>query len=81
MNNIFYLQFINSNTPIEEWNIPGLPEGFSLHVKRDDMTGCTITGNKVGKISSVYIQRRPKNTPLNLMTTNQNVTGKILPKI
>ncbi|XP_046543192.1 putative D-cysteine desulfhydrase 1, mitochondrial [Haliotis rubra] len=38
------------NTPIHEWNFPGIPDGFSLHIKRHDMTGSSLSGNKVGKI-------------------------------
>ncbi|XP_046335287.1 bifunctional D-cysteine desulfhydrase/1-aminocyclopropane-1-carboxylate deaminase, mitochondrial-like [Haliotis rufescens] len=38
------------NTPIHEWNLPGIPDGFSLHIKRHDMTGSSLSGNKVGKL-------------------------------
>ncbi|CAH3188099.1 unnamed protein product, partial [Porites evermanni] len=38
------------NTPIHPWNISNLPEGFSLSVKRDDLTGSTLSGNKVRKL-------------------------------
>lgn len=34
-------------TPIHQWNIPGLPEGIELHIKRDDLTGMQLSGNKV----------------------------------
>jgi 1-aminocyclopropane-1-carboxylate deaminase/D-cysteine desulfhydrase-like pyridoxal-dependent ACC family enzyme len=34
-------------TPIHRWNVPGVPPGFRLSIKRDDMTGSTLTGNKV----------------------------------
>lgn len=35
-------------TPIHGWKVPGLPEGFQLSVKREDLTGSTLSGNKVG---------------------------------
>ena len=35
------------NTPIHEWKVPGVPEGFKLSVKREDLTGSTLSGNKV----------------------------------
>ena len=35
-------------TPIHEWAVPGVASGFQLHIKRDDLTGSTLTGNKVG---------------------------------
>lgn len=34
-------------TPIEPWEIPGKPKGFNVHLKRDDLTGCATSGNKV----------------------------------
>ncbi|XP_013411640.1 bifunctional D-cysteine desulfhydrase/1-aminocyclopropane-1-carboxylate deaminase, mitochondrial [Lingula anatina] len=37
-------------TPIHQWNIPGIPSTFSLHIKRDDLTGSTLSGNKVRKL-------------------------------
>jgi 1-aminocyclopropane-1-carboxylate deaminase/D-cysteine desulfhydrase-like pyridoxal-dependent ACC family enzyme len=41
------LQLANGNTPIHQWDIPALPEQFTLSIKRDDMTGSTLSGNKV----------------------------------
>jgi len=37
-------------TPITSWNIPLLPKEMKLFVKRDDMTGNTLSGNKVRKL-------------------------------
>lgn len=34
-------------TPIHRWDVPGVPSPFSVKVKRDDLTHCTMTGNKV----------------------------------
>ena len=36
-----------NNTPIHEWSIPEVPEGFQVSVKREDLTGSTLSGNKV----------------------------------
>lgn len=33
-------------TPIHPWAVPGLPPGCELHVKRDDLTGMQLSGNK-----------------------------------
>ncbi|KAK7484755.1 hypothetical protein BaRGS_00024040 [Batillaria attramentaria] len=38
------------NTPIYPWLVPGVPDGFSVSIKRDDMTGSTLSGNKVRKL-------------------------------
>ncbi|XP_033112965.1 bifunctional D-cysteine desulfhydrase/1-aminocyclopropane-1-carboxylate deaminase, mitochondrial-like [Anneissia japonica] len=37
-------------TPIHMWKIPGLPDDVELYIKRDDMTGAALTGNKVRKL-------------------------------
>ena len=41
-------QLANLDTPIHKWTLPGVPEGFDVYIKRDDMTGSTLSGNKVG---------------------------------
>ena len=40
-------QLANLPTPIQTWKLPGVPEGFEVFVKWDDMTGSTLSGNKV----------------------------------
>ncbi|CAM6104479.1 unnamed protein product [Calypogeia fissa] len=37
-------------TPIHRWNLPGLPSGTEVWVKRDDLTGMQLSGNKVRKL-------------------------------
>ena len=34
-------------TPIHRWSLLGLPEEFELYIKRDDLTGAALSGNKV----------------------------------
>ena len=36
-------------TPIHRWAVPGVPEGVELWIKRDDLTGCQLSGNKVSQ--------------------------------
>ncbi|KAL5005385.1 hypothetical protein ScPMuIL_018841 [Solemya velum] len=43
-----------SNTPIHEWNLPGIPSDFSVSIKRDDLTGSTLSGNKVRKLEFLF---------------------------
>ncbi|XP_011666977.2 bifunctional D-cysteine desulfhydrase/1-aminocyclopropane-1-carboxylate deaminase, mitochondrial [Strongylocentrotus purpuratus] len=38
------------NTPIQRWRLPDIPDDFEVFVKRDDMTGSVLTGNKVRKL-------------------------------
>ncbi|XP_041357220.1 bifunctional D-cysteine desulfhydrase/1-aminocyclopropane-1-carboxylate deaminase, mitochondrial-like [Gigantopelta aegis] len=44
------VKLAHPDTPIDEWKIPDIPHGFSVHIKRDDMTGSTLSGNKVRKL-------------------------------
>ncbi|KAH8933317.1 hypothetical protein BDL97_18G024200 [Sphagnum fallax] len=37
-------------TPIHQWHLPGLPDGTEVYVKRDDLTGMQLSGNKVRKL-------------------------------
>ena len=34
-------------TPIHPWHLPRVPEGVDVWIKRDDLTGCQLSGNKV----------------------------------
>lgn len=40
-------------TPIQKFRLPGLPEEFEVFVKRDDMTGSTLSGNKIRKLEFI----------------------------
>ncbi|XP_076435883.1 uncharacterized protein LOC143275567 [Babylonia areolata] len=44
------IQLAMTNTPIHPWKLPGVPEDFSVSVKRDDLTGCALSGNKIRKL-------------------------------
>ncbi|XP_071489514.1 uncharacterized protein [Diadema antillarum] len=44
------IQFANRNTPIQRWHLPGIPEDFQVLLKRDDMTGSVLSGNKIRKL-------------------------------
>ncbi|KAK4750972.1 hypothetical protein SAY87_004454 [Trapa incisa] len=37
-------------TPIHRWNLPNLPNGTDVWLKRDDLTGMQLSGNKVRKL-------------------------------
>ncbi|KAJ4843922.1 hypothetical protein Tsubulata_045282 [Turnera subulata] len=37
-------------TPIHKWNLPNLPTETEVWLKRDDLTGVQLTGNKVRKL-------------------------------
>ena len=54
---LFNIQLANPNTPIQEWNIPGIPKGFSLSIKREDMTGSTLSGSKVTCNSCAHVMK------------------------
>lgn len=37
-------------TPIHRWNLPGLPTNTEVWIKRDDLSGMQLSGNKVRKL-------------------------------
>ncbi|KAJ1688869.1 hypothetical protein LUZ63_013024 [Rhynchospora breviuscula] len=37
-------------TPIHKWNLPNLPEGTEVWIKRDDLSGMELSGNKARKL-------------------------------
>ncbi|XP_058079764.1 putative D-cysteine desulfhydrase 1, mitochondrial isoform X2 [Magnolia sinica] len=37
-------------TPIHKWNLPGLPKDTEVYIKRDDLSGMQLSGNKVRKL-------------------------------
>ena len=37
-------------TPIHRWHLPGVPKGCEVYIKRDDLTGMQLSGNKVRKL-------------------------------
>lgn len=41
-------------TPIHNWQLPDVPENFKLCVKREDLTGCALSGNKVRKLEFLF---------------------------
>ncbi|OMO69409.1 Tryptophan synthase beta subunit-like PLP-dependent enzymes superfamily [Corchorus capsularis] len=37
-------------TPIHKWNLPNLPQNTEVYLKRDDLSGMQLSGNKVRKL-------------------------------
>ncbi|KAJ0049627.1 hypothetical protein Pint_16793 [Pistacia integerrima] len=37
-------------TPIHKWNLPNLPNNTEVWLKRDDLSGMQLSGNKVRKL-------------------------------
>ncbi|XP_060082861.1 uncharacterized protein LOC132562149 [Ylistrum balloti] len=46
----YQIKLANPGTPIHKWSLPGVPSKFEVSIKRDDMTGSTLSGNKVRKL-------------------------------
>ena len=44
----YFPQLAQRPTPIQNWKLPGVPAGFQVSIKRDDLTGNLLSGNKVG---------------------------------
>jgi len=45
-----YIELAQTPTPIQRWNLSDVPEKFDLQVKRDDLTGNLLSGNKIRKL-------------------------------
>lgn len=56
-----FVQLAQRNTPIHAWDLSQLPKGFSLFIKRDDLTGNTLSGNKVRKLDFLLADALYKN--------------------
>ncbi|KPJ65409.1 cysteine desulfhydrase, partial [candidate division WOR-1 bacterium DG_54_3] len=49
-------------TPIERLrNFPQLPQGFEIFIKRDDLTGFSLSGNKIRKLEFIFHDVLKKN--------------------
>jgi len=47
------------NTPIHRWNLPGIPpDGPEIYIKRDDLTGLQLSGNKIRKLEFILAQAK-----------------------
>ncbi|XP_039256003.2 uncharacterized protein LOC120332755 [Styela clava] len=56
----FRIPLAMTPTPIHEWKIEDIPEAFQLFVKRDDLTGCLLSGNKVRKLEFLLADAKAK---------------------
>ncbi|KDP37415.1 hypothetical protein JCGZ_07942 [Jatropha curcas] len=45
-----YFSLAHLPTPIHRWNLPNLPDGTEVWLKRDDLSGMQLSGNKVRKL-------------------------------
>lgn len=44
------LNLSSSNTPVQKWLLSEVPEDFNLFIKREDLNGSTLGGNKIKKL-------------------------------
>ncbi|XP_060563032.1 uncharacterized protein LOC132722540 [Ruditapes philippinarum] len=49
-----FVKLSNLNTPLHRWNFAGLPEGVEIFIKRDDLTGTELSGNKVRSLQILF---------------------------
>mmetsp|Transcript_38187 Transcript_38187/g.97635 ORF Transcript_38187/g.97635 Transcript_38187/m.97635 type:complete len:429 (-) Transcript_38187:175-1461(-) len=45
-------------TPVHRWHLPGVPEGVEVFIKRDDLTGMQLSGNKVRKLEFLMAEAK-----------------------
>lgn len=50
----YFVKLGNLDTPIHEWKLPNVPKEYNIFIKRDDMTGSTLSGNKVRKLEFLF---------------------------
>ncbi|XP_071784292.1 uncharacterized protein [Asterias amurensis] len=46
----YRVKLVHGVTPIQRWYLPNVPANFEIHIKRDDLTGCELSGNKARKL-------------------------------
>lgn len=51
--NYLFWKLAQLPTPVHRWNIPEIPTGCEIYIKRDDVTGNTFSGNKVKYMNSL----------------------------
>ena len=44
------MPFAHLPTPLHPWALPRTPSGTEVWIKRDDCTGCELSGNKIRKL-------------------------------
>ncbi|KAH3874126.1 hypothetical protein DPMN_037367 [Dreissena polymorpha] len=49
------------NTPIHRWSLPGVPDGFQVFIKRDDLTGAELSGSKVRILQFLFAEALRNN--------------------
>jgi D-cysteine desulfhydrase family pyridoxal phosphate-dependent enzyme len=47
-------------TPIHRWNLPQIPRDVEVYVKRDDLSGMQLSGNKVRKLEFLLAEAKAK---------------------
>ncbi|XP_052766596.1 uncharacterized protein LOC128207599 [Mya arenaria] len=58
LNNIpkHIVKLSNLRTPIHKWRLPEVPTGFDVYIKRDDLTGTELSGNKVRNLQILFAE-------------------------
>lgn len=59
---IFLFQLACTPTPIQEWKLKNVASDFNLSIKRDDLTGHLISGNKIRKLEFMFADAVAKNS-------------------
>ncbi|KAL4237078.1 hypothetical protein ACF0H5_005462 [Mactra antiquata] len=51
-----FVKLSNLNTPIHRWTLPDLPDDICVYIKRDDLTGAELSGNKVRPLQILFAE-------------------------
>ncbi|BFG41100.1 hypothetical protein CerSpe_273740 [Prunus speciosa] len=61
-------------TPIHKWNLPNLPTNTEFWLKRDDLSGMQLSGNKVRKLEFLMADTVAKGADCIIMIGASKVT-------
>jgi len=64
----------HNETPIQNWELPGVPEGFNLMIKREDLNGNSLAGNKIKKLE-FSLAKAIRNGCDHILTTGTAVSN------
>lgn len=57
-----YVELASTPTPIQDWQLKNVASDFTLSIKRDDLTGHLVSGNKIRKLEFLFADAVAKDS-------------------
>ncbi|XP_071819179.1 uncharacterized protein [Apostichopus japonicus] len=57
----YKIDLCQTNTPIQKWYLPEIPNSFEIYIKREDMTGGATSGHKIRRLEFNLAEALEKN--------------------